>query len=158
MNTFWFPLDTRQRSGAGTADGCGWAVQGAAVGMQPHMYPTLSHCLHQPAARPCWAQKPTQPFQRVLQSTCRGVWCRCVPHSPDVGWDRSPPCCSPCAGQKALRMLHFTGAVQPLCMSCLLSPSEHPPFPSLTGSWNSASHSRLLWALSLCQAVQQEPR
>lgn len=47
----------------------------------------------------------------------------------------------------------------PLAHPALLNPSDHPPLPQAdTGSWNTAGHWRLPWALTLYQEVRQEPR
>lgn len=133
MNAFWFSWEKGRRNGVSTV---GWPLLGRCKAQQWKCIPTWlgpapstvlhrsadpeagagpqhrAHCLHQPPASSCWAQKFTQLFKRVLQSTFRGVWCQAVPHSPALRWNTSPPCSLLCAEQKVLRALHFTGAVK----------------------------------------------
>lgn len=155
-------------------------VQGSAVGVHPHLAGASSstalvspragagpqhwaHCPYQPPANSCWAQKLNHLFKRVLQSTFRGVGCQSVPHSSDLRWNRRPPYCLLClCREKSSQGSAFHRICthdNPFGYLALLSSADHPLFPSLTtGSWNTASHWRLLWALTLYQVVQQEPR
>lgn len=138
------------------------AVVGQCKGQQWECSPTCTpHCPTactslQPA--PAEPRNPPSPSKGCYKAPAEGFGAAVSPTLQMWGGTGAHRAAHPVQGRELSGCCISQEPCNPCACPALLSPSEHPPFPSLTGSWNSASHSRLLWALSLCQAVQQEPR